>query len=81
MRVSDETEALESYLSIQRVRFRGIGVEIRMDDELADYKMPQFILQPVVENAYKHAFERDRGDIRIPRQSIRRRKNRLYGFG
>ncbi len=65
VRVSDETEALESYLSIQRVRFCGIGVEIRMDDELADYKMPQFILQPIVENAYKHAFEREKGNIRI----------------
>ena len=36
-----------------------------MDDELADYKMPQFILQPIVENAYKHAFEREKGNIRI----------------
>ena len=63
--VEDEIFALRSYLHIQQVRFPDIRVETEIEEEVFKYKMPQFILQPIVENCYKHAFHCKRGKIGI----------------
>lgn len=63
--VREEIFALRSYLNIQQVRFPEISVEISVSSVLSDCKMPQFILQPVVENCYKHAFDCKRGKISV----------------
>lgn len=54
--LSSEVGHMENYIDIQQMRF---GDKIRVEKqelpaELADFKVPKLILQPVVENAYKY---------------------------
>ena len=48
---------------IQKIRLPEITVFIEVDEEINDIRIPQFILQPIVENAYKHAFNHTNGSI------------------
>ncbi len=51
-----ELEHLESYMAIQRVRFRGrLFVETDVPTELLACQVPNLLLQPLVENVVKHA--------------------------
>ena len=61
--VAEEIRALQDYLDIQKIRLPDITVFIEVDEEINDMRIPQFILQPIVENAYKHAFNRTNGSI------------------
>jgi two-component system, LytTR family, sensor kinase len=53
--LSEEIELLNKYLMIERVRF-GEQVEVTQDfnEDLLPANVPQMILQPLVENAFKH---------------------------
>jgi len=54
--LEDELAALDAYLNIERVRFGSrLAVETDCPDDLLDAMVPSFILQPLVENAIKHA--------------------------
>jgi len=56
--LSDELSALEAYLEIEAVRFEDrLVVTYDCPDELRAAQVPSFILQPLVENAIKHAVE------------------------
>ena len=56
--LGQEIEAIQSYLSIQQLRFGSrLLVEIEVDPGLAGVQMPPMILQPLVENAVVHAVE------------------------
>ena len=52
---AEELRVIESYLSIQKVRFEGrLEVKIDATDEALDSLVPCFLLQPLVENAIQH---------------------------
>lgn len=52
-----ELAHLETYFSIERIRFRDqIRFRIDIGQELYDILVPKFILQPIVENAIIHGF-------------------------
>src|SRR5258708_4335217 len=54
-----EVELLRRYLDIMEVRFQGgLEVKIEIDPTLADALVPNLILQPLVENGFKHAVSR-----------------------
>ncbi len=54
----EETELLERYVEIQRIRFPGkFEYEARIPAELSDVLVPKLMLQPLVENAIIHGFE------------------------
>ena len=58
-----EIEMIESYLNIQQTRFGDrIRILMNIDEATSDVLVPPFILQPLVENAYKHGFENHLGD-------------------
>ena len=61
--VEDEVKALQYYLDIQLIRLPKITVSINILDDIKQEQIPQFILQPIVENAYKHAFNRNSGKV------------------
>lgn len=51
----DELQIVERYLEIQRARFaERLQVQMDVDDEVADARVPLFIVQPLVENAVRH---------------------------
>jgi hypothetical protein len=54
--LGEELETLQTYLEIEAIRFGDrLTVEFAAGDELLDLEVPNFILQPLVENAVKHA--------------------------
>ena len=58
-RLCDEVEHARSYASIQKIRFRDM-LDVEIDpapEEIANVYVPRLILQPVLENAFKYAYE------------------------
>ncbi|HMG14738.1 MAG TPA: histidine kinase [Saprospiraceae bacterium] len=53
--VKEELDIVNTYLDIERVRFRDrLRYEINADKTILSVQIPRFILQPLVENALKH---------------------------
>jgi two-component sensor histidine kinase len=64
--VDEELEAIEAYLAIEAVRFgERMTVEYDCSAEVAEAKIPSFILQPLVENAVKYGVARSRTKVEI----------------
>ena len=57
---------LSEYLDVERMRFRDrISIEIDADERSRTALVPSFLLQPLVENAIKHAADPVTGRVRI----------------
>ena len=55
--LEDELNQIRSYLTIQNHRFgHQLETIVEMEEELAHIPVPRLILQPLVENAFVHAF-------------------------
>jgi sensor histidine kinase YesM len=66
--LSEELNAIRTYLEIEKVRFgERLSFEIDCPPELLDIKIPQLLIQPLVENAIKHGLSQitENGLIRI----------------
>ncbi|HZR57926.1 MAG TPA: histidine kinase [Terriglobales bacterium] len=75
--LAQELEIVESYLSIERVRFADrLHVNINIDPHTLDGMVPCFLLQPIIENAIRHGIAQceDQGYIET---SARREGNHL----
>jgi LytS/YehU family sensor histidine kinase len=54
--LQQEIEFLNGYLEIERVRFQDrLTTDIKVDPDVLDVRVPNLILQPLVENAMRHA--------------------------
>jgi two-component system, LytTR family, sensor kinase len=57
--LSNEMEFIEMYLAMQDRRYAGrVDQQMRIDPHLHDALVPTMILQPIVENAYRHGLSR-----------------------
>ena len=66
--LSEELNATRTYLEIEKVRFGDrLNFEIDCNPELLDIRIPQLLIQPLVENAIKHGLSQitENGMIRI----------------
>lgn len=66
--ISAEIDNIEKYLYIQEVRFKNrLEYNINIPDNIKSYKIPNMIIQPIVENAIIHGIapKRDGGKINI----------------
>ncbi|MDE7205407.1 MAG: sensor histidine kinase [Lachnospiraceae bacterium] len=64
--VQTETELLERYLHIQKMRFgKRLEYEILIEEMLLGEEIPKLILQPFVENAIVHGFEKVDGNYTL----------------
>jgi LytS/YehU family sensor histidine kinase len=62
-----ELEFLQGYLEIERIRFKDrLTTTITVDPSVLDVQVPNLILQPIVENAMRHAIARtNSGQVEI----------------
>jgi len=68
VRLEEELKFLRSYLEIERVRFRNrLTVEIEIEPQTLDARVPHLILQPIIENAIRHGIapRADAGRIEV----------------
>ena len=57
----EELEFLERYLAIEKTRFQDrLSTRFRIRTEVLDARVPNLLLQPLVENAIRHGIARDR---------------------
>jgi signal transduction histidine kinase len=61
-----ELQLLQLYLDIMQVRFQGrLVVDQHVDNEVMEALVPNFVLQPLVENAVMHGVSKVQGEGRI----------------
>lgn len=66
--LSEELNAVRTYLEIEKVRFgERLSFEIDCPDELLEIPIPQLLIQPLVENAIKHGLSQitEKGMVKI----------------
>lgn len=66
--IGDEIEHVNSYLTIQKIRYgETVNFEISVDEALKKYKVLKLVLQPMVENAIYHGLKNKlgKGNIHI----------------
>jgi two-component system, LytTR family, sensor kinase len=74
--LAEEMKALDLYLNIQRLRFQDtLTVEIQIDPKTLEARVPHLILQPLVENAFRHGIAKRVGPGRLRIESEKRNGN------
>ena len=65
--LDDEVELLEAYMELMCSRYPELQCEVDIDPELGGALVPNFILQPIVENSLLHGLKNRgyRGEVRI----------------
>jgi hypothetical protein len=66
--IGSEIDNIEKYLYIQKVRFKNrLEYEINVPEKIRSYRIPNMVIQPIVENAVIHGItpKRDGGRISI----------------
>lgn len=58
IRLREELEAVRNYLAIEKIRFEDkLSVEYEVSAAAEDFKVPAFLLNPLIENAVKHGLQ------------------------
>ncbi|WP_460497868.1 sensor histidine kinase [Glycomyces tarimensis] len=56
--VADELQAVQTYLELQRARFDDrLDITVQIAPEVLPVAIPFLVVQPIVENAFRHGFE------------------------
>ncbi len=64
--ISEELTYLESYLSIQDMRFPNkLTYTIDFDEDILSFHIPKLILQPIIENSFSHGLSNKKGKWEI----------------
>lgn len=54
--IGKEVEFLKNFLILEKLRNKNFDFEIKVEEELLDYKIPGFLIQPLIENSLLHGF-------------------------
>lgn len=58
VRLEDELENIRNYLALMKVRYaQYISYEVQAEEALLQLPLPRLVLQPLVENCFKHGFK------------------------
>ena len=64
--LAEEAADIETYLDVERARFEGrFGFECRIDEAAMHAAVPNFLLQPIVENAVRYGVARSQEPVTI----------------
>jgi len=64
--IGDEIQAIENYLSIQRIRFETqLDATVQADDAALKVPVPCFLIHPLVENAVKYGMQTSAMPLRV----------------
>ena len=64
--LGEELEAVKNYLAIEKIRFEEkLAVEFEVEKAAEDFKVPCFLLNPLVENAIKHGLQTSAKPLKI----------------
>lgn len=64
--LSEEIEALKNYLAIEKTRFEDkLEISFDIDPTAEDFRVPCFLLNPLIENAVKHGFANNQMPLKI----------------
>ncbi|MEM1122349.1 MAG: histidine kinase, partial [Bacteroidota bacterium] len=56
--LAEEIRIVQTYLSIEKIRFQDqLSFQIQVDEDAEKQLVPRFLLQPLVENAIKHGYQ------------------------
>lgn len=76
--LEEELEHVGSYLEIEKARFEdNLLIEMNIDDDLKNIKVPTFTIQPLVENAVKHGISKLISNGKIEIRAFRNNGNIL----
>lgn len=68
----EELEFVRQYLEIQRARFQDrLDVHLSVPPNALDARLPRLLLQPIVENAIRHGFDKTRDSGRLEIRATR----------
>lgn len=70
----EELEYIDKYIYLQKMRFNDKYTIIKeIDEDVLDNEIPRMILQPIIENAFKHGLEQSvqDGEIKIVALNVR----------
>ena len=71
-----ELEIIESYLAIEKIRFEEkLNYNVNLDPKLEEYKMPGFLIHPLVENAVKYGMKTSTKPLEIKIDAFRENEN------
>ena len=64
--ITEEMEMLKTYLKIEKIRFgERLDFEIDYEKSALAWRIPRFLIQPIVENAIKHGYDKMENSIKI----------------
>ena len=64
--IGDEIQAIENYLTIQRIRYEeALDATVRLEPSAAEVAVPCFLIHPLVENAIKYGTETSATPLRV----------------
>jgi hypothetical protein len=64
--LGDELRAIQSYLTIQRIRFEDrLRVTVEVEPRAEQVRLPGFLIHPLVENAVKHGLDARKGPVEL----------------
>jgi len=74
--INEEVEMIEKYLKIEKIRFGDkLNFTFDIDKTLGDYRIPKFLIQPLVENAIKYGYNSEIDGIHVDVQILTNSSN------
>ena len=76
VKLENEIESVKNYLNIEQIRFEEkLEVKFNISPDVLDFKVPYFLLHPLIENAVKYGMQTSKSPLQIEINAFR--KNNL----
>lgn len=70
--IEEEIDAIQSYLEIEKIRFGDrLVTEFNIDPSILHFRVPTMLMQPIFENAIKHAVSKRKEPTKVKFEAVR----------